>query len=44
MSQPTVTPALTDQINMIKANAAEFAATGGKDLAEGMQAAADWLI
>jgi NADH-ubiquinone oxidoreductase chain 3 len=44
LSQPNVTQALTDRINMIKENAAEFAATGGADLVEGMQAAADFLI
>ena len=44
LSQPNVTQALTDRINSIKDNAAEFAASGGVDLAEGMQAAADIII
>jgi hypothetical protein len=41
LSQPTVTPALTNQINNIKQQAADLAVRGGSDLAEGMQAVTD---
>ena len=41
LSQPTVTPELTNQINNIKQQAAELTVKGGSELAEAMQAAMD---
>lgn len=44
LSQPTVTPALTDQINDIKQQATKLLLEGGSDLVEGMQAVQDALL
>jgi NADH-ubiquinone oxidoreductase chain 3 len=43
LSQPTVTPALIDRINMLKENAAEFATTGAEHVAEAAKLAVDLL-
>jgi len=44
LSQPSATPDLINQINKIKQQGAELAVKGGEDLAEGMQAVADFLL
>ena len=44
LSQPTATPALTDQINDIKQQATNLLLKGGSDLVEGMQAVQDALL
>jgi NADH-ubiquinone oxidoreductase chain 5 len=44
LRQESVTPELTNQINHIKQEVARLSVQGGNDLAEGMQAVADWLL